>query len=521
MKATYRSTNSAITNPITNQFPKYQSKAGDPELQRSFRGHKTTVTSVVFASNMKHCLSASEDGMIKAWSFKPQSRPNEFMGHKAAIHQILYHPSGKYVASASSDETVKLWANITGSCNQYELPVSHSAPIRTVDFSTDGGLMLSGSHDKTIKTWKLKQKKIKGHDRLIASFNSSILGHTNWINSAQFSPDARIIVSGSDDKTVKIWDLVKKKELLSFTDHLSSVSDVKFHPDGTCVASGSIDTKVKLWDLRSKRLLQHYDAHDEAVNKISFHPNGKYLISASDDSSIKIWDVRMGNILFTLYGHDGPVTAISFSQCGDYFVTGGEDTIVNVWKFHGDNSDVTGTINVGGLKDTSFKSNVDTYMVNAQSNFERGKSASRISPSKARLNTQGSAASNIGPVYLKSETSRADLMSTKKLPFDDMHRSPEEEFYKQPAKIETIPDAALSKGSLENVPHEVSSTISKIVNQLDMLSNMLQLLDQRVSSNESSAREALSFFKELNHREVRAQQFINHDDDFHEPQTPE
>lgn len=58
MKTTYRSTtNTAITNPVQGNFPKFQSKAGDPELQRSFRGHKTTVTSVVFAPNMKHCLS--------------------------------------------------------------------------------------------------------------------------------------------------------------------------------------------------------------------------------------------------------------------------------------------------------------------------------------------------------------------------------------------------------------------------------------------------------------------------------
>lgn len=171
--------------------------------------------------------------MVKAWSFKSQSRPNEFYGHKAAIHQIMYHPGGKFVVSASSDETVQSYANITGSCNQYEMPISHSAPITSVDFSTDGSLMLSGSHDKTLKTWKIRQKKIKAQDRLLSSFNSSILGHTNWIRSAQFSPDARIIVSGSDDKTVRIWDLAKKLQLLSFTDHLDIVKDVKFHPDGT------------------------------------------------------------------------------------------------------------------------------------------------------------------------------------------------------------------------------------------------------------------------------------------------
>ena len=445
-------------------MPKYQSKAGDPELQRSFRGHKDTVTSLTFASNMKHWLSSAEDGIIEAWNFKPQSRPFEFIGHKAAIHKLIYHPTGKYIASASSDETVILWTNAVN--YQKEVIKSHSAPIRAIDFSSDGQLLLTGSDDKTIKTWRLRFKKIKERDRIFADFNSSILGHTNWIRSAQFSPDARIIVSGSDDKTVKIWDLAKKKNLMTYMDHLDIVRDVKFHPDGTWVASGSNDTKIKLWDLRSKRLLQHYDAHDSPINSISFHPNGKYLISWSDDTTVKIWDIRMGSIMFTLYGHDGPVTAVNFSAWGDYFATGGQDMIVNIWKSNLDSNgdtdtleDITGLIAVGGLKDMTLKSNRETCLI---SEFDDKKPAGIKSPSKARLVTQGSVGSNFGQDNaLKSDPSRSDLLSSKRYPFDDMHeKAPEEEFFRQPSKIECIPDSAFTKASLEDVPNEVSSIVS-------------------------------------------------------------
>lgn len=528
MKTTYRSTTSGITNPPSGQLPKYQSKAGDPELQRSFRGHKHKVNSVTFSSNMKHCLSCAEDGVIEAWNFKPQSRPFEFLGHKAPIHQVIYHPSGKFLASCSSDETVILWTNAVN--YQKEIIKSHSAPIRAIDFSQDGELLLTGSDDKTLKTWKLRQKKVKGRDRIFADFNSSILGHTNWIRSAQFSPDARIIVSGSDDKTVKIWDLAKKKNLISFMDHLDVVRDVKFHPDGTCVASGSDDSKIKLWDLRSKRLLQHYDAHDGPVNKISFHPNGKYLISASDDSTVKIWDIRMGNILFTLYGHEGPVTSINFSSCGDYFATGGEDMIVNVWKSNLDSNgeldtleDVTGLISVGGLKELTLRSNIETYLV-PEGGLERARSSPGKSPSKARLQSQASVGSNFAPGnIMKTDRTRSELMSGKKLPFDDAHsRAPEEEFYKQPARLECVPDTAFSKHNIDNVPHEISSTVSKIVHQLDMLSNMLQLLDERVASNESQAKEALQFFRELNQKENERQGTLQmHHDDFRNAHSPQ
>ena len=82
-----------------------------------------------------------------------------------------------------------------------------------------------------------------------------------------------MIASGSDDKTVKLWDVNLNGELIhTFTDHTGMISDVKFHPDGTCLASCGSDKKIKIFDVRSHRLLQHYDAHTDLVNSIAFHP---------------------------------------------------------------------------------------------------------------------------------------------------------------------------------------------------------------------------------------------------------
>ena len=79
----------------------------------------------------------------------------------------------------------------------------------------------------------------------------TINAHANWIRTCQFSPDTRLIGSGSDDRTVKLWDVTQKSLIKSFDDHENAVNCVRFHPDGTCIASGSSDKSIKIWDIRS------------------------------------------------------------------------------------------------------------------------------------------------------------------------------------------------------------------------------------------------------------------------------
>lgn len=83
-----------------------------------------------------------------------------------------------------------------------------------------------------------------------------------------------MVASGSDDRTVKLWDVTYSNVVHTFTDHTGMVQGVAFHPDGTCLASCGTDKKIKIFDSRSQRLLQHYDAHEKEVNSIAFHSSG-------------------------------------------------------------------------------------------------------------------------------------------------------------------------------------------------------------------------------------------------------
>ena len=305
-----------------------QSFFTDPIIHRSFKGNNETISTCIFTPNMKQAISGTENGNIFVWNFKPQMRPFKFSGHKGAITDLAINPLGDIIASSSIDHTVRLWTNAVGGKNK--ILKCHPSPIRSVDFSSDGKLLMTGSNDKTIKIFELYPKH---------KFISSYKGHSNWVRCARFSPDNRLIGSCGDDNAVIIFDVEQKSINYRFLDHTSNVNSCRFSPDGTIIASAGDDGKIKLFDIRMGRLIQHYDAHNDKINCISYHQTGNYIISGSDDSTIKIWDLKMGQILYTVHGHRGKVKSVNFNIDGDYFCSGGEDSILMVWKSNIKNMD--------------------------------------------------------------------------------------------------------------------------------------------------------------------------------------
>ena len=305
-----------------------QSFFTDPVIHRSFKGNNETITSCIFTPNMKQSISGTENGNIFVWNFKPQMRPFKFSGHKGAITDLAINPLGDIIASSSTDQTVRLWTNAVGGKNK--ILKCHPSPIRSVDFSSDGKLLMTGSNDKTIKIFELYPKH---------KFLSSYKGHSNWVRCVRFSPDNRLIGSCGDDNAVIIFDVEQKTVKYRFLDHSSNVNSCRFSPDGTIISSAGNDGRIKLFDIRMGRLIQHYDAHNDKINCISYHQSGNYIISGSDDSTIKIWDLKMGQILYTVHGHRGKVKSVNFNIDGDYFCSGGEDSILMVWKSNIKNMD--------------------------------------------------------------------------------------------------------------------------------------------------------------------------------------
>lgn len=194
----------------------------------------------------------------------------------------------------------------------------HLDGVWSADFSPDGSQIVTGSLDKTIKLWHLDGQEI-----------NQINGHTGAIRSTIFSPDGQMILSSSSDKTIALWNL-QGDHLHTFTGHTGAVWSAKFSPNGELIVSGSADQSIKLWNLDGTEL-RTMTGHRGDVRTVLFSPNGEWIISGGADKTIIIWDLD-GTILHSIKGHTADIRTISISPCGTLIASGSGDNILKLWR---------------------------------------------------------------------------------------------------------------------------------------------------------------------------------------------
>ncbi|HLO17147.1 MAG TPA: hypothetical protein VK206_20095, partial [Anaerolineales bacterium] len=154
-------------------------------------------------------------------------------------------------------------------------------------------------------------------------------GHTDDTFGAVFSPDGKYVLTGSLDKTARLWDVQTGKEVRQLIGHSDAVDDVAFSPDGKYVATASWDQTARLWDAQTGKQLQIYN-HSIWLSRVAFVPDGKYIITATGDETAHLWNVQTGQPVRT-YTQSGRIQDFAISPDGKNLLTGGREKAIHIW----------------------------------------------------------------------------------------------------------------------------------------------------------------------------------------------
>jgi hypothetical protein len=197
---------------------------------------------------------------------------------------------------------------------------SQSSPANSAAFSVDGSLALFASADKSVRLWNVE----RGRD--IRRF----VGHTASVWAVTFSPDGKRALSGGADRTVRYWDVDTGRELRRMDGHDELITTVAISPDGRSALSGGFDSSVIMWNLENGKEIRRIAVPGKYINCVAFARRGKQAIVAGE-GGLQLIDLDSGKLVRPFNGHVGPVMSAAFSADGKQVLSGGDDGTARLW----------------------------------------------------------------------------------------------------------------------------------------------------------------------------------------------
>ncbi|RKP24737.1 WD40-repeat-containing domain protein [Syncephalis pseudoplumigaleata] len=332
---------------------------------RVLRGHTDGVMCLQFDDT--YLCTGGYDATVRVWCVKTGRCLRLLKGHTRCVRALTF--DDVKLVTASMDRTIRVWNYRTGEC------------MRTLEGHTDGvvcisanrTLLVSGSADATVKVWNFEQGS-----------SHTLRGHTDWVNAVQLYR-GRWVFSGSDDTTVRLWDLTTFTCVRIFRGHVGQVQSVSIMPSGNGMSdeeflawlaldddsrpastspasatsthaaivkasspgsvagvarpashahvpqllTGALDNTLRVFNLRTGECQQTFFGHVEGVWCLAV--DSLRVVSGAHDKTLRIWDPNTGACMHALEGHRGAVTCVGLSDTR--VITGSDDCEIRIWDF--------------------------------------------------------------------------------------------------------------------------------------------------------------------------------------------
>ncbi|XP_070567107.1 apoptotic protease-activating factor 1-like [Ptychodera flava] len=287
-----------------------------------FKGHSGWVYVVDFDCDGKRLLSGSDDGTTMIWDVE-SGQNQELVGLKRDFAATYSESDDIVVVAPDLANRIRIICGHSGDSkfnrSKSQMTPSEECRIRCCTISS---------------TNEIAYGTDKGHVKVI-SLEGVILhnfpqGHTCSVRWCCYTQDGKVLVTCSDDKTIKIWK--ELGEPVVCIGHTDSVRRCKLFDNDTRILSSSHDGTIKVWDARSGKLHFSCDGHKEWVLSCDVSPDGSLLVSTSVDRTAKIWSAENGTRLYTIRGHKDCIRSCRFSADSQLLATGDDQGEIQIWK---------------------------------------------------------------------------------------------------------------------------------------------------------------------------------------------
>jgi WD40 repeat protein len=305
---------------------------------------------LAIASAERHPSLLANNAMLEAMEICRQQRV--LAGHEGKVVCVDFHPDGRRALTISADKTARIWDTATGEVLA-TLPGEEFFDLTSGRFSPDGRYVVTTTSDRTTRLWETKS----GQQLAVFKYSVSNSSHLGELFAARFSPDGRRLLTGTgyfSDPTVRIYEVRSGKEQLVLRGHKAQVNSAAFSQDGSLIVTGALDETVRIWNATTGACLFTFKSKSGGVRIATFTPDGKHVFATGDGNAYtwiaggfrsrgiqdpvfgQIWRVDTGTEVRVLkWSQNRPqMQSVSFSPDGKYLLAASFNTvdIFDIWQ---------------------------------------------------------------------------------------------------------------------------------------------------------------------------------------------
>jgi WD40 repeat protein len=247
--------------------------------------------------------------------------------HKGYVNSVVFAPDGQTVLFAAYDTLLFSDVQTGNTLHTFELHAAYGYFVVYFAFTPDGQTILAGTNDGTLRRW----------DVTTGDLLHILKRDMRWVESMVFAPDRQtVLFSLFSDHILRLWDVTTGETLQTFEGHEHEVTSLAFAPDGQTVLTGSWDKTLRLWDIAPDsptfgETLQVFEGHTGSVMSVAFAPDGQTVLSGSFDHTLRLWDAETGAAVQVFEEHTDEVSSVAFSPDGTRLASGSSTGTVRIW----------------------------------------------------------------------------------------------------------------------------------------------------------------------------------------------